>query len=147
MGGDASAASFKFVQNCEARLFQRPDDAIHRGYDKQTELDFSRPGNFFSNFEPLTHEEVLAAGAEAGPRLARVIRRFVADLGMLIGRQNETLSALEFITRLMTNQQTHTRTGFVARSSSRRDGVSSLISGGRSSSWSALARRGCYSAA
>ncbi len=30
--------------------------------------------------QPLTHEEVLAAGAEAGPRLARVIRRFVADL-------------------------------------------------------------------
>jgi purine-nucleoside phosphorylase len=30
--------------------------------------------------EPLTHEEVLAAGAEAGPRLARVIQRFVADL-------------------------------------------------------------------
>ena len=30
--------------------------------------------------EPLTHEEVLAAGAEAGPRLARVIRRFVTDL-------------------------------------------------------------------
>ena len=30
--------------------------------------------------EPLTHEEVLAAGPEAGPRLARVIRRFVEDL-------------------------------------------------------------------
>ena len=30
--------------------------------------------------EPLSHEEVLAAGAEAGPRLARVIRRFVVDL-------------------------------------------------------------------
>ena len=29
--------------------------------------------------EPLTHEEVLAAGAEAGPRLGRVIRRFVAE--------------------------------------------------------------------
>ena len=29
---------------------------------------------------PLTHEEVMASGAEAGPRLARVIRRFVADL-------------------------------------------------------------------
>ena len=28
--------------------------------------------------EPLTHEEVLAAGAEAGPRFSRVIRRFVA---------------------------------------------------------------------
>ena len=30
--------------------------------------------------EPLSHEEVLAAGAEAGPLLARVIRRFIADL-------------------------------------------------------------------
>ena len=30
--------------------------------------------------EPLSHEEVLESGAEAGPRLARVIRRFVADL-------------------------------------------------------------------
>jgi purine-nucleoside phosphorylase len=31
--------------------------------------------------EPLTHEEVLAAGAEAGPGLARVIRRFIRDSG------------------------------------------------------------------
>ena len=31
--------------------------------------------------EPLTHAEVMAAGAEAGPRLARVIRRFVSELG------------------------------------------------------------------
>ena len=30
--------------------------------------------------EPLTHEEVLAAGAESGPRLARAIRRFLTDL-------------------------------------------------------------------
>jgi len=30
--------------------------------------------------EPLNHEEVLAAGAAAGPRLARVIRRFVREL-------------------------------------------------------------------
>jgi purine-nucleoside phosphorylase len=29
--------------------------------------------------EPLSHEEVMAAGAEAGPRLGRVIRRFVAE--------------------------------------------------------------------
>jgi purine-nucleoside phosphorylase len=31
--------------------------------------------------EPLSHEEVLDAAAEAGPRLARVIRRFVATIG------------------------------------------------------------------
>ena len=45
--------SYKFVANCEYRLFQRPDDAIYRGFDRQTEIDFARPGNFISNFEPL----------------------------------------------------------------------------------------------
>jgi purine-nucleoside phosphorylase len=30
--------------------------------------------------QPLTHEEVLESGAEAGPRLARVIRRFVEEI-------------------------------------------------------------------
>jgi len=29
---------------------------------------------------PLTHAEVLESGASAGPRLAKVIRRFVEDL-------------------------------------------------------------------
>ena len=47
------APALKFVHNCEYQLFQRPDDAIVRGYDKRTERDFSRPGNFFSNYEPL----------------------------------------------------------------------------------------------
>jgi hypothetical protein len=46
--------SVKFVFNTETRLFQRPDDAIHRGYDKQAEQDLSEPGNFLSNFQPLT---------------------------------------------------------------------------------------------
>jgi hypothetical protein len=46
--------SLKFVHNCEFRLFQRPDDAIIRGYDRRTEQDFSRTGLFFSNFEPIT---------------------------------------------------------------------------------------------
>lgn len=49
--------SFKFALNCEYRLFQRPDDAIHRGLDKQTEIDFARQDNFISNFEPLTVEQ------------------------------------------------------------------------------------------
>lgn len=35
------------------------------------------------------------------------------DLGVLIGRQNETLSAIEFVTRLMVNQQVRSRTSFV----------------------------------
>jgi len=32
--------------------------------------------------EPLTHEEVLAAGVEAGPRMIRLVRRFVRDLDL-----------------------------------------------------------------
>jgi hypothetical protein len=51
---DYSNPSVKFVYNTENRLFQRPDEAIHRGYDKQTEQDLSEPGNFLSNFQPLT---------------------------------------------------------------------------------------------
>lgn len=51
--------SSKFVANCEYRLFQRPDDAIHRGFDKQAEADLARQGvNFISNFEPLTCADV-----------------------------------------------------------------------------------------
>ena len=46
-------SSIKFVKNCESKLFQRPDDAIHRGYDKQAESDFAQHDNFFSNYEPL----------------------------------------------------------------------------------------------
>src|SRR5262249_2016198 len=49
--------SLKFVKNAEQRLFQRPDDAIHPGYDRQTESDFARADNFFSNYEPLTRTQ------------------------------------------------------------------------------------------
>lgn len=54
----AEAGSYKFAVNCEYRLFQRPDDAIHRGLDTQTEFDLSMPGNFVSNFQPLAPTEV-----------------------------------------------------------------------------------------
>lgn len=47
-------ASVKIVSNCEYRFFQRPDDAIHRGFDKKAESDLSSPNTFISNFEPLT---------------------------------------------------------------------------------------------
>jgi hypothetical protein len=46
--------SLKLAQNCEFRLFQRPDDAIHPGFDRQTEADMAGPGLFCSNFQPLT---------------------------------------------------------------------------------------------
>ncbi len=48
--------SVKLVRNCEYRLFQRPDDAIYRGYDKQAESDLTTHNSFLSNYEPLTKE-------------------------------------------------------------------------------------------
>jgi len=52
--------SVKFASNCEARFFQRPDDAVIRGWDRKAEEDLARPDNFISNFEPLPREEAVA---------------------------------------------------------------------------------------
>ncbi len=64
-GAAADAPSLKFVENCEQLLFQRPDDAIHRGYDKLTERELAQPGNFISNFEPLARADARALVDEA----------------------------------------------------------------------------------
>ncbi|MGD1072962.1 MAG: hypothetical protein ABSB15_22805 [Bryobacteraceae bacterium] len=52
--------SVKLLINTEALLFQRPDDAIHRGFDKDAEADLASPGTFLSNFEPLTLSQARA---------------------------------------------------------------------------------------
>jgi len=52
--------SVKLVTNCETLLFQRPDDAIHPGVDRQAEADIASPGTFLSNYEPLTTDRVRA---------------------------------------------------------------------------------------
>ena len=60
-----SQLSRKFVTNCESLLFQRPDDAIVRGYDKQTESDMSGQDLFLSNYAPLTPADARAMAADA----------------------------------------------------------------------------------
>lgn len=50
--------SVKLVANCERRLFQRPDDAVIPGYDKQAEADIAGENVFLSNWEPLTRSQV-----------------------------------------------------------------------------------------
>ena len=78
--------SVKFVTNTETLLFQRPDDAIHRGYDKRTELDFSQSGQFFSNYEPLPSTEAKAliddsiGFDEYTEPMRRLIRSVASDL-------------------------------------------------------------------
>lgn len=77
--------SVKLVQNCEMRLFQRPDDAIHRGFDKEAEADMAAPDNFISNFEPLDQyavEQILNGVVEFDKYtepMKRLLRDFVAD--------------------------------------------------------------------
>ncbi len=77
--------AYKFCRNVEYRLFQRPDEAIVRGYDKTAEADFSRDGNFFSNYEPLTLAEARDMVDDTilfdqfSKPIRKVIRRFVKD--------------------------------------------------------------------
>ena len=57
--------SLKFVSNCEYRFFQRPDDAVQRGYDKKAESDFCRQNLFASNYHPITRQEARDEMADA----------------------------------------------------------------------------------
>ncbi len=52
--------SVKVLINCEAHLFQRPDEAIVRGYDKNAELDIISDGRFLTNYEMLSKEDAVA---------------------------------------------------------------------------------------
>lgn len=51
--------SFKVVDNCEAHLFQRPDEAIVRGYDKEAELDLVSDNTFLTNYELLKKKDAI----------------------------------------------------------------------------------------
>ncbi|QQS52532.1 MAG: hypothetical protein IPM71_07300 [Bacteroidota bacterium] len=51
--------SVKIVTNCESYLFQRPDDAVIRGYDKGAESDIVSDGTFLTNYEPLTRKDAI----------------------------------------------------------------------------------------
>ena len=52
--------SVKVLTNCEAHLFQRPDEAVVRGYDKNAELDIVSNGRFLTNYELLKKADAIA---------------------------------------------------------------------------------------
>lgn len=58
MNPEYNNASYKFAANCEYRFFQRPDDAVHKGYDLQAERDLSSNNLFATNYQPLTKADV-----------------------------------------------------------------------------------------
>lgn len=49
--------SVKLTANCESFLFQRPDEAVIRGYDKDSEADIATDNTFLTNYEPLTKQD------------------------------------------------------------------------------------------
>ncbi len=51
--------SVKIVENCESHLFQRPDEAIYRGYDVDAESDIVQSNTFLTNYEPLNKQDAI----------------------------------------------------------------------------------------
>ncbi len=51
--------SIKVTKNCESHLFQRPDEAVIRGYDVGAEFDIVQPGTFLTNYEPLRKADAI----------------------------------------------------------------------------------------
>ncbi len=51
--------SLKVVANCESHLFQRPDEAIVRGYDEGAERDLVSDNVFLTNYELLTKKDAI----------------------------------------------------------------------------------------
>jgi hypothetical protein len=51
--------SLKVVANCESHLFQRPDEAIIRGYDKGAEKDIVTDNVFLTNYELLRKKDAI----------------------------------------------------------------------------------------
>jgi len=86
--------SVKLVENCESLLFQRPDDAVHRGFDRQAEADIASPGTFLSNFEPIP----------------------VAEARRLVDRIVEFDEYTEPMKRLLENFTSHPQTSYVVSS-------------------------------
>lgn len=92
LNADFDHPCIKITDNCEKRLFQRPDEAVHRGSDLQTESDFSTGNRFISNFEPLT-----PADAQEMTEDVVHFEKFSAPMRSLIHRAASMEDSLYFV--------------------------------------------------
>ncbi|MCY1722289.1 hypothetical protein OU798_18185 [Prolixibacteraceae bacterium Z1-6] len=74
--------SVKIVANCESYLFQRPDEAVIRGYDKEAEMEIVDSNTFLTNYEPLTKENAqeLIDDAISFERYTQPVKDFIMDV-------------------------------------------------------------------
>lgn len=74
--------SLKMVANCESFLFQRPDEAVIRGYDKEAEQDIVQPNTFLTNYEPLSRENAkeLMENAISFEKYTQPVKEFIQNV-------------------------------------------------------------------
>ncbi|WP_303922575.1 hypothetical protein [Draconibacterium sediminis] len=74
--------SVKLVANCESYLFQRPDEAVIRGYDKEAEMEIVDNNTFLTNYEPLTRENAIELIEEAisFEKYTKPVKNFIKEV-------------------------------------------------------------------
>ncbi|AHW60991.1 hypothetical protein FH5T_18800 [Draconibacterium orientale] len=74
--------SVKLVANCESYLFQRPDEAVIRGYDKEAEKEIVDNNTFLTNYEPLTRENAIELIDEAisFEKYTKPVKNFIKEV-------------------------------------------------------------------
>ncbi|WP_372651018.1 hypothetical protein [Draconibacterium sp.] len=74
--------SVKLVANCESYLFQRPDEAVIRGYDKEAEQEIVDNNTFLTNYEPLTRENAieLIEDAISFEKYTKPVKNFIKEV-------------------------------------------------------------------
>ena len=74
--------SVKLVANCESYLFQRPDEAVIRGYDKEAEMEIVDNNTFLTNYEPLSKKNAqeLLDNAISFEKYTEPVKEFITSV-------------------------------------------------------------------
>ncbi|WP_346858334.1 hypothetical protein [uncultured Draconibacterium sp.] len=97
--------SVKLVANCESYLFQRPDEAVIRGYDKEAEMEIVENNTFLTNYEPLTKENAqeLIENAISFERYTQPVKDFITEVA---NSENDTYFVTPSHTRIVDGEPT-----------------------------------------
>jgi hypothetical protein len=97
--------SLKLVSNCESHLFQRPDEAVIRGYDKEAEQDIVQNNTFLTNYEPLSRKNAqeLIENAISFEKYTQPVKDFITSVA---ASDKETYFVVPSHTRIVDGEPT-----------------------------------------
>ncbi len=97
--------SVKLVANCENYLFQRPDEAVIRGYDKEAEMEIVENNTFLTNYEPLTKQNAqeLIENAISFERYTQPVKDFITEVA---NSENDNYFVTPSHTRIVNGEPT-----------------------------------------